>query len=341
MATEQQGSTQDNAAQDEAKAAAADQAAQQQEQQDTTVSGDAKGETQTITKEDVGNVADALGLGLVGDQATAAIVAAGGAEGAKTPESAETPANTSQSTGSADKTPPVETVEQTAAQVDAAAQQAAAAAKAQPVTAQVRKTIQAPTAQQTGVKDASKTTATTPAAAVVTKQVAAATVTNTAAATPASDRDLPEVVAAMKVAKAQTQSALYQVIQYASDLHPGKRVDLKTIEAAQVNLRSNLFTILSAEDVNFKVVYQALLAIVRAHKNNCFAITARNRGLNTISLASLDNKGMRFLTKIVDLLVLTAGTNNLEQVKAHYDFSKLAEWCPNVRIQQNLTSYYS
>lgn len=326
MATEQQGGTQDNAAQDEAKAAAADQAAQQQEQQDTTLSGDAKGDTQTITAKDVGNAADVLGLGAEGATGTP------GPEGVEqvSKETAETTANTSQAAGSAEKTPSVEGVEQ-----------AAAAAKAQPVTAQVRKTIPAPVAQQSGVKAAAPSTATTPAAAVITKQVAAATVTNTAAAAPASDRDLPEVVAAMKVAKAQTQSALYQVIQYASDLHPGKRVDAKTIESAQVNLRSNLFTILSAEDVNFKVVYQALLAIVRTHKNNCFAITARNRGLNTVSLAALDNKGMRFLTKIVDLLVLTAGTNNLEQVKAHYDFSKLAEWCPNVRIQQNLTSYYS
>lgn len=223
----------------------------------------------------------------------------------------------------------------------AAADAAAAAAKAQPVTAQVRKTIPAPAAQQTGAKDASTTTATTPAAAVVTKQVAAATVTDTTAKAPTSDRDLPEVVAAMKVAKAQTQSALYQVIQYAIDMHPGKRVELPAIEQAQINLRSNLFTILSAEDVNFKVVYQALLAIVKAHRQNCFAITARNRGLNTVSLAALDNKGMRFLTKIVDLLVLTAGMNDVENVKKQFDFSKLAEWCPNVRIQQNLTSYYS
>jgi hypothetical protein len=323
MATEQQAGTQDGATQDQeaAKAAAADQAAQQQEQQDnagdaakegTTVSGDSKGETQTVTKEDVGSVTDALGLGLAGDAATAAIASA---------------------TDAAAKQ----------AQADADAQAAAkAAAAAAPATATVRKTIPAPANVATGAKAPAPTTASTPAAAVVTKQVAAAaTVTNTAAAAPANDRDLPEVVAAMKVAKPQTQSALYQVIQYAADLHPGKRVELSTIEQAQINLRSNLFTILSAEDTNFKVAYQALLAIVRAHKNNCFAITARNRGLNTVSVAALDNKGMRFLTKIVDLLVLTAGTNNLEQVKAHYDFSKMAEWCPNVRIQQNLTSYYS
>lgn len=306
MATEQQGGTQEGAVdQDAAKAAAAEQAAQQQEQQDNaTLSGDDKGAPESITKDQVGDAADLVG----------------------------------------GTTPPADdaAAKQAAADAQAASDAAAAAAKAQPVTAQVRKTIQAPTAQQTGAKDASKSTATTPAAAVVTKQVeAAASVTNTAAKAPTSDRDLPEVVAAMKVAKPQTQSALYQVIQYAIDMHPGKRVELSAIEQAQVNLRSNLFTILSAEDVNFKTVYQALLAIVKAHKTNCFAITARNRGLNTVSLAALDNKGMRFLTKIVDLLVLTAGSNSVEQVKQHYDFSKLAEWCPNVRIQQNLTSYYS
>lgn len=145
----------------------------------------------------------------------------------------------------------------------------------------------------------------------------------------------------MAVVKAQTQSALYQVIDYAKNLHPGKRVDTKTIEQAQVNLRVSLFTILSSEDVNFKVAYQALLAIVRVHKQNCFSVTARNRGLNTVSLQALDNKNMRFLTKIVDLLVLTAGSNSVEQVKAHYDFSKMSTWCPNARIQQNLTAYYA
>jgi len=156
-----------------------------------------------------------------------------------------------------------------------------------------------------------------------------------------NDRQLPEVVAAMKVGKPESQSALYQVIKYAEDLHPLKRVELPTIERAQADLRVALYTLLSAEDANFKAVFRGLLAIVRAHKGNCFSVTSRNRGLNTVSLQTIDNKNMRFLTKIVDLLVLTAGTNNVEQVKQHYDFSKLAEWCPNQRIQQNLTSYYA
>lgn len=208
------------------------------------------------------------------------------------------------------------------------------------VTATVRKTIPAPAAQQQGVRDASVQQA--PTAAVPQKTVAAGvTVQKTDKTEVVDDRQLPEVVAAMKVAKPQTQSALYQVIQYASDMNPAKRNELKQIEQAQANLRVALYTLLSAEDTNFKVVYQALLAVVRAHAKKCFAITARNRGLNTVSLQVIDNKNMRFLTKIVDLLVLTAGTNEIEQVKQHYDFSKMAEWCPNVRIQQNLTSYYA
>jgi hypothetical protein len=297
-----EGATQDQAAQDAANAAAADAAAQKQEQQDnagdaakqdTTTSGDAKGETQTVTKEDVGDVASVLG----------------------TDPTKETP------------TPDV-----------AAAQ---AAAKPTAVTAQVRKTVQVPQNNTAGAATTKPAAAVTPAVTPTATVKPAATVTNTAASAVVSDRDLPEVVAAMKVAKPQTQSALYQVIDYADALHPGKRVALKTIEQAQVNLRVSLFTILSAEDTNFKVVYQALLAIVRKHKQNCFAVTARNRGLNTVSLQALDNKNMRFLTRIVDLLVLTAGTNDVESVKKLFDFSKMADWCLNQRIQQNLTTYYS
>uniref|UniRef100_A0AAU7PF59 Uncharacterized protein n=1 Tax=Burkholderia phage vB_BgluM-SURPRISE13 TaxID=3159457 RepID=A0AAU7PF59_9VIRU len=329
MATDQQGAegaTQDQAALDAAKAAAADQAAQQQEQQDnagdaakdTTTSGDAKGETQTIAKEDVGSVTDALGLGLASDAATAAIAGAQGNTG----------------------TPGVQGVEQ-AAQTPAPTP--TPVVKPAAVTAQVRKTVQVPQNSNAGARDASTqpTAAAQTAGTVKPAATTGAVVKNTAATAVADDRQLPEVVAAMKVAKPQTQSALYQVIDYADRLNPGKRVDTKTIEQAQVNLRVALFTILSAEDVNFKVVYQALLAIVRKHKNNCFAITARNRGLNTITLQAMDNKNMRFLTKIVDLLVLTAGTTSVEDVKRHYDFSKLADWCPNQRIQQNLTSYYA
>ena len=304
-----EGATQDQAAQDAANAAAADAAAQKQEQQDnagdatkedTTTSGDAKGETQTITKEDVGDVASVLG----------------------TDPTKETP------------TPDV-------AALTAAAAAAQAAAKPTAVTAQVRKTIQAPQNNTAGAATTKPAAAAAPAVTPTATVKPAATVTNTAASAVVSDRDLPEVVAAMKVAKPQTQSALYQVIDYADALHPGKRVALKTIEQAQVNLRVSLFTILSAEDTNFKVVYQALLAIVRKHKQNCFAVTARNRGLNTVSLQALDNKNMRFLTRIVDLLVLTAGTNDVESVKKLFDFSKMADWCLNQRIQQNLTTYYS
>lgn len=292
---------------------AAQESSQQQSSQDTTTSGDAKGEQQSISKSDVGNVSDVLGQGATGSQQQASgdQVAAGATKS----DATQAPA----------------------AGVDQAASEDVA--KQAAVNTTVRKTVvvsSAPAAASEGTRDTAA-----PAAPAAPVQAAGVVVQKTTKTEVVDDRQLPEVVAAMKVGKPETQSALYQVIKYAQDMHPGQRIEMSQIERNQANLRVNLYTLLSAEDVNFKTVYRALLAVVRVHKNNCFAVTARNRGLNTVSMQTIDNKNMRFLTKIVDLLVLTAGTNNVEQVKQHYDFSKLAEWCPNQRIQQNLTSYYA
>lgn len=146
---------------------------------------------------------------------------------------------------------------------------------------------------------------------------------------------------ANKVAKPQTQMALYQVVEYCAKMKPGIPQTPASAEAHQKNLMSSLFTILSAEDVNFPVVYEALLAIVRENKSLAFLPTYRNRGLNTATVASIDNRRMRFFTRIVDCLCVNAGTINVDDVKKHVDFAALLESTPNVAIRNNLTSYYS
>lgn len=146
---------------------------------------------------------------------------------------------------------------------------------------------------------------------------------------------------AMKVAKPQTQMALYQVVEYCEKMKPGVPQTPTSAEGHQKNLMSSLFTILSAEDVNFTVVYEALLAIVRENKQGAFLPTYRNRGLNTATVESIDNRRMRFFTRIVDCLCVNAGVVNLDDVKKHVDFRALLESTPNVAIRNNLTSYYS
>lgn len=158
---------------------------------------------------------------------------------------------------------------------------------------------------------------------------------------PIPDTQLPEVIAAMKIGKPETQSALKQFIDYCDEMHPGKGQTVATIEQSQTKLIHTLYTLLAAEDKNFRVVYQAVLAVVRRHRNLAFKPTNRNRGLNTVQIATIDNRSMRFLTRFIDLLVLSAGTNNVEQIKQHFDLAKLFEVIPNERIKQNLTAYYS
>lgn len=156
-----------------------------------------------------------------------------------------------------------------------------------------------------------------------------------------TDDQLPEVLEAMKVGKMQTQSALSMVLKYVRDMHPLQRQNQQTIEAHQVSLLNALFTILTAEDVNFPTVYRAVIAIVKKHRNDAFHITSRNRGLNGVAVGRIDNRNMRFLTRVVDLLVVTSGLNDLAAVKQHVDMKKLMESVTNVRAAQNLTAFYS
>jgi hypothetical protein len=155
------------------------------------------------------------------------------------------------------------------------------------------------------------------------------------------DQQLPEFVEAMKVAKSQTQSALGQIADYCKNMHPGKPQTSKSVETNQLVLLNALTIAMSSEDVNFPVVYKAIIAMVRANKTLCFRVTARNRGLNTVALATIDNKNMRFLTRVLDLMVVTSGMADIATVKQHVDMKKLFEAVTNVKIKQNLTAYYS
>lgn len=212
------------------------------------------------------------------------------------------------------------------------------AEKEETTLTQQAKVVPAPQSVSGGVKDTSlKTTAAVTQTAE--KPVENGVVVKSSGIIPVAQ--LQEVQDAMKVAKAKTQSALNSILEYVDKMDPAKPQSQASIEANQIQLRASLYTVLSAEDENFDIVYKGLLAIVRANAQKCFKITARNRGLNTVTIASLDNKGMRFLTRVLDLLVLTAGTNNLELVKKNYELKRLFEVTGSVRINDNLTAYYS
>lgn len=151
----------------------------------------------------------------------------------------------------------------------------------------------------------------------------------------------PEFKAAMEVAKMATQSALHQVIAYCVAMAPGKPQTEKSIISSQMGLLGNLFIILSTEDKNFPTVYRALLSIVAANKTGAFRVESRNRGLNSVSLELMDNKQMRFLTRIVDLLCVNAGITDTDLVKQHVNIPRVLETVYNARIKQNLTAFYS
>ena len=146
---------------------------------------------------------------------------------------------------------------------------------------------------------------------------------------------------AMAVVKMQTQSALYQIIDYAKKMKPGQPRSALEIQTAQLGLLNNLFIILSAEDEHFHVAYGALLSIVRDNQDGAFRAISRNRGLGTMSMEVMDNKQMRFLTRMLDMIVLTATTVNLSDVPRHMDIKKAVETAYNERIKKNLTNYYS
>jgi hypothetical protein len=156
-----------------------------------------------------------------------------------------------------------------------------------------------------------------------------------------SDEQLPEVVAAMKVGTMQTQSAMHALLEYVQEMLPAKPQTESSIHNSQIKLLTALYTILSAEDENFATVFRGVIAIIKAHRNQAFKITSRSRGLNSISTGLIDNKNMRFLTRVIDLLVVTAGLTDISKAKEHVDFAKLLDSVTNVRAKQNLTAFYS
>lgn len=164
-------------------------------------------------------------------------------------------------------------------------------------------------------------------------------VTNTAA--PASDAMLPELAKAFQVAKMNSSSALKTIVDYARDMHPAQPQTKESIEKSQVRLLNALFTILSAEDENFGIVFKGVLAVVRAHRNEAFKITMIHRGMSTISHSAIDNATMLFLTRLLDTLQIAAGLRDISQVKKQVDMDKLLSAVANVRAKKNLTNFFS
>ncbi|HEX9136546.1 MAG TPA: hypothetical protein VF905_06335 [Nitrospirota bacterium] len=245
----------------------------------TSISGDNKGEQQTITSKDVGDLGAVLGTTAVESQPAAPVAV-----------------TTTQRT---EVQPPVAK----AAVVQAPVAKPAASAP------EVKKTV------STGV-----------------------TVTDTSAV---ADEQLPEVLEALKVGKMQSNHAMLDILSYVSDMHPAKPQGAASIEANQIKLLNALYTIVISEDTNFAPVFKGVIAIVRRHRNDCFKVTMRNRGLNSVSMASIDNKNMRFLTRLVDTLFVASGLKDMSTVKQHVDMKKLFETVANVRAKQNLTAFFS
>lgn len=192
-----------------------------------------------------------------------------------------------------------------------------------------------------GAAQGAQTTGTTEQPADEQPVSGAGTVVLASAAAPQGDKDLPDVSAAMEKGDAAVQSAVAQLVDYCVAMMPGKPQNQKTLEHHQLVLLNSLYVLLSAEEKQFKLAMRAVLALFKANASKCFSPTARNRGLNQAELGVIDNKNMRFLTRIVDVLAITAGTNQVNSVKKHVDMKKLMEAIPNVRIRQNLTAFYS
>lgn len=174
--------------------------------------------------------------------------------------------------------------------------------------------------------------------AVSTPVVTSTVVKDTA---PVVSGKLPEVLKAYEVAKMQTKPALIAIEEYVVDMHPAKAQTAKSIENNQLKLLNALLTIMIAEDTNFNTVFKAVIALAKAHRNTTFSPTMRNRGLNSIELTTIDNNNMRFLTRIVDVLHVTAGVRDVSQVKGLIDMNKLLSSIANVKAKNNLTAFYS
>ena len=148
-------------------------------------------------------------------------------------------------------------------------------------------------------------------------------------------------MAAFDVAKPQTISALNNILEYCRLMHPGQHQTTQSIEKNQVSLLVSLKSILIAEDTNFNTVFKAVLAIIKVNRNDAFAITMRNRGLNGVSLATIDNVDMRFLTRLIDALHVASGVTDITTVKTLVDMNKLLGAINNVRAKNNLTAFFS
>lgn len=269
-----------------------------------TAFGDDKGESQSISSNEVGDLAVVLGTGTDVTSTSSPVPAPVADAPAAAPAPIDPPSAPAPETpaASGQSTTQLKTIQ------PAPAKAVVAAAEPQVAPAPV-KTIQA---------------------GVVVKETAAPT-----------NEQLPEVAAAMQVGTMQSQTALNQIAEYMRDMHPAKPNNPASIEQHQVKLMYALYTILISEDKNFATVWKAVIALARQHRDGAFKVTARNRGLNSVSLATIDNKMMRFLTRVVDLLAVTSGMNDMSVIKQHVDMAKLLESVTHVKAKQNITAYYS
>lgn len=160
-------------------------------------------------------------------------------------------------------------------------------------------------------------------------------------AAPATDRDIAEVQEAFAHGEGSMVIGLNQLLEYCSLMAPAKRQTPESSAQNQLQLANALSLILSADDENFRLGIRATLSLFAAHATNCFAPNLRNRGLMAADINIIDNKLMRFLTRIVDALVICAGSKDRRDALKHIDIQKVLSAVPNVRARQNLTAFFS
>lgn len=277
--------------------------------ENTTTSGDAKGEAQSIGASDVGDLSGVLGdLGALSG------------------------------TGEATKVEGEENLNTDALLNGALVGGATApeAPKADP--AAVTLAPRAPVAVQAAVVDASANVTRGPIPEADREVRAGVSVSTNEA--PVVE-GVPEVTEAYKVVNMQVSAALVQAEEYVVAMAPGKSQNQKSVEQNQLKLLNTLHVITGADETSFKPAFIALIALVRANRDKAFKTTLRHRGLHAATLGTIDNKSMRFLTRMVDLLVVTSGVKDLSSVKTHVDMKRVLESVQSVRAQQNLTGFYS
>lgn len=282
-------------------------AQQQQRQENTTENGDSKGELQTLTGADVGDLASVLG--------------SGGPLGLSTEGAGENPTITPD-TPAEDATKPVTTG----------------------TTLTQQAGVEAPAAVQTGLNDQSRTSGlrTTAAPAAASRPLSELKSGVEVSTTQEEvDGDSPEVVKAYALGNMQLNMALVQAKEYVRDMVPRKPITEKVLVENQLKMLNTLHVILGADEASFRPGLIALLSIIRKHRTTVFAPEQRHRGLGSKGADVIDNRDMRLLTRVIDALVVTSGVNDLAQVKGHVDLKKLLEVVPNKRAQQNLTAFFS